>query len=217
MVGHWAAQDVAHRQPLKLAAMEAHFETHQFAPLWIGGIPDEETQSVCCGVQIPGGLSFLAFNDPSAEVIGLDQYPRDEWPPVLIVHLAFQCMVFLGSWMALLSLITIFLRWKKPHWLYEPRFLWALVLTTPMGFIAVEAGWVVTEVGRQPWIIYNIMKTRDALAPIPGQMWHFVTFIILYLGIGIGTTFMWRHQVTHVHTIGAPSEHLSKWRGGSQS
>ena len=217
IVGHWAAQDIAERQPMKLAAAEAHFHTGPQAPLLIGGWPDEDTGTVCCGIQIPGGLSFLAFNDTDAVVKGLDQVPRSEWPPVKVVHIAFQAMVGMGTWMAGLSAFLIFLWWRRRPLFDDDskrnrRLLWLILLTAPMGFAAIEAGWVVTEVGRQPWIIYGIMKTKDAMAPIPGQVWHLVTFGLLYVLVGVGSFWAWRSQVQHAAEIEAPSDAIRRWR-----
>lgn len=222
LVGHWAAQDIAERQPMKLAAMEAHFHTGPRAPLLIGGWPDEETGTVCCGIEIPGGLSFLAFNDFDAVVKGLDQVPRAEWPPVAIVHVAFQAMVGMGTWMAALSGLLLLLWWRRraafdaiQDSTRGRRLLWLILLTAPMGFAAIEAGWVVTEVGRQPWIIYGIMKTKDAISPIPGQVWHLVTFGLLYLAVGVGSLWAWRSQIRNAGAISPPSEAVRRWREGA--
>ena len=114
-------------------------------------------------IRIPGGLSFLAFGDPDAEVKGLEEFPRDEWPNVPIVHIAFQIMVGLGSYLALLSLWIIWAAWRRRDLAADRRLLAAIAAAAPMGFIAIEAGWTVTEVGRQPWIIYGVMRTADAV------------------------------------------------------
>ncbi len=215
--GHWAAQDVAARQPAKLAAFEAHFETQRRAPLLVGGIPDEETQSVRWGIKVPAGLSVLAFDDPNAEVVGLDAFPRADWPPVTVVHVAFQIMVGIGTWLALLGGLGLFAMRFRPRWLGDKRFLGALVLSAPLGFLAIEAGWTVTEVGRQPWIIYGIMRTRDALTPVPGQVWHLAAFSALYLLIGISATWMWRRQVRHASRLEPPSREIAGWARGAAS
>lgn len=212
--GHHAAQSVAERQPAKLAAMEGHFETCTRAPLLIGGIPDEEECEVHFALEIPGGLSFLAFNDLDAEVVGLDRYPRDDWPPVLITHLAFQTMVGIGSLLALLGGLALFSLWRRPAWLEDPRLLWALALATPLGFVAVEAGWIVTEVGRQPWIIHGVLRTEDALTPVPGQWIHLVVFAGLYALIGFSALLMWRRQVLHAQGIQSPGQSLAAWGRG---
>jgi cytochrome d ubiquinol oxidase subunit I len=179
--GDISAKDIAHRQPIKLAAAEAHFETQKYAPLRIGGIPDVETQTVKYDLKIPGALSFLSFGKFDAEVKGLKDFPRDEWPPVPVVHYSFQLMVACGVIMAGAALLYLIGFFRKKDYLTKPWFLKLLVFCTPLGFIAVEAGWTVTEVGRQPWIIYGIMKTKDALTPMPGLIVPFMAITSLYL------------------------------------
>ena len=215
MIGHWAAQDVAQRQPLKLAAMEAHFHTEKQASLIIGGIPDTKEKKVDYAIKIPGALSFLAFNDPDSEVQGLEDFPEENWPPVPVVHFAFQIMVGLGTAMAALAVIGGYGMFFAKTWFWNHRFLAIWVLMAPAGFAAIEAGWVVTEVGRQPWIIYEIMKTSEALSPVTGQVWHLLTFVLLYGGIGLATVMMWWNQVSQSHQIQTPSNTLSKWMEGT--
>ncbi|MBL4635445.1 MAG: cytochrome ubiquinol oxidase subunit I [Kofleriaceae bacterium] len=210
--GHFSAQSVAKRQPAKLAAMEAHFVTGPRAPIRIGGIPNEETQEVSFSIDIPGGLSFLAHDDFDAVVIGLDQFPKEEWPPVLIVHLAFQVMVGIGTMLAGLGLLGLLFMRRKT--LFSKRwFLWILVMVAPLGMVALEAGWVVTEVGRQPWIIYGILKTKDAVTPVPGQVIHFYMFVLLYGFLAIATAWMWRRQVLAARGIKSPDKAMSEWAG----
>lgn len=179
--GDFSAKDIAERQPAKLAAMEGHFETSQPADLIIGGIPNEETKEVSYALRIPNMLSFLAHGDFNAEVVGLDQFPEDEWPPVLITHIAFQIMVACGFVMMFVGLIYLYLYCRKKEKLQSRWFLWLVGLCTPLGFIAVEAGWTVTEVGRQPWIIYGIMKTEEAVSTMPGLQYPFYIFTTVYL------------------------------------
>ncbi len=190
--GHFAGQQVAKLQPAKLAAMEGHFQTGTRAPLYIGGIPDPETQTMRWGIPLPGMLSFLAHNDVTAEVTGLDAFPREDWPPVVITHVAFQVMVMIGGAMAALALLhLVFLRKGNfPRW-----YLALLVLATPLGMIAIEAGWIVTEVGRQPWIVYNLIRTRDAVTPVPGMQYHFYLFLVLYLSLAAVTAWLFKRQV----------------------
>ena len=209
--GHHSAQDVAHRQPAKLAAMEAHFETSKNAPLLIGGIPDESQGVVRYGIEIPSGLSLMAFNDPDAEVVGLNEFPEDERPPVMIVHFAFQTMVALGSFLALFGLVGLFAIRSRQHWLHKRKFLLLVAASTPLGFIALECGWIVTEVGRQPWIIHGVMRTREALTPVPGQVFHFAAFASLYLLIGISTIWMWRRQIQGARSQEGPSSARKRW------
>lgn len=209
--GHWAAQDVAERQPAKLAAMESHFESGPRAPLILGGIPDEETQEVHYAIEIPGALSFLAFNDFDAPVAGLDSIPRDDWPPVAVVHFAFQIMVSIGTWLALLGALGLVAQRFAPRWLEDRRVLKLLVFSAPLGFVALEAGWVVTEVGRQPWIIYEIMRTKDAVTPVPGQVWHLGFFTLLYTVIGASTLWMLRRQFKSAISTSAPTPEVLAW------
>lgn len=180
--GDWAGKVVARTQPAKMAALEGHFETEAYAPLRIGGLPDPEARVTRWAIEIPGGLSFLGFGDPSATVTGLNDIPRDLWPPVVWVHLAFQAMVGIGSWLALLALWGGVLWWRGR--LFTSRlFLRAAFLSTALGFVALEAGWMVTELGRQPWIIQGYMRTADAVTPMPGLAVPFALFTLVYVGL----------------------------------
>jgi cytochrome d ubiquinol oxidase subunit I len=183
--GDLSAKAVARLQPAKLAAMEAHFETSARAPLLVGGWPDMETGEMRYAIRIPGGLSFLAFGDFDAEVRGLREFPRDEWPHVPIVHTAFQIMVALGTYLALVSLWAGWVAWRRGQVSDDRRLLGAITLAAPMGFIAIEAGWTVTEVGRQPWIIYGVIRTADAVTPMPGLVYPFAVFTVLYCFLGV--------------------------------
>src|SRR5256712_820943 len=182
---HLAARHVARHQPTKLAAAEALFETKAPAPLVIGGWPDMRTRTTPGAIEIPYGLSLLAFHDPRAQVKGLDVVPREEWPNVPIVHLAFQLMVALGTYMALVVLWAAWLGWRGKDLVHDQWLMRALALATPMGFIATEAGWVVTEIGRQPWVIYGVLKTADAVTPMPGLIVPFLTFTLLYCFLAV--------------------------------
>lgn len=199
--GDFSAKDVAERQPAKLAAMEALFETTKDAPLIIGGIPDEETGTVNFALHIPYGLSFLAFGNLHAEVKGLNEFPKSEWPPVLITHFAFQVMVGLGTILLLISLVYFYAKWKRPHWIFSKWFLRILVVAIPFGFIAVEAGWTVTEVGRQPWIIYEVMKTSEALTTMPGLFYTFLFTTSIYLLLTVIVYWLMARQIKVVNLI----------------
>jgi cytochrome d ubiquinol oxidase subunit I len=179
--GDHSAKDVARRQPAKLAAMEGLYRTQRGAPLLIGGVPDDATQSVSFGLEIPHGLSFLAFADPDAQVTGLDRIPRDEWPPTLVCHAAFQVMVGCGSVLLAVGMLSFYLLRRRPAALGTRWFLALIALCTPLGFLAVEAGWVVTEVGRQPWIIYGVLRTSEALTPMPGLRFTLLASVLIYL------------------------------------
>ncbi len=199
ITGDLAAKDVAKRQPAKLAAMEAHYHTSKNAPLIIGGIPDDENQKVDYAIEIPGGLSFLAHGDFNAEVIGLDQFEKEDRPPVAVVHFAFQIMVGLGSLMMLIGMIYFFMRWRKWDYINNKWWLSILALSTPIGFIALEAGWTVTEVGRQPWIIYGIMKTEDALTPMPGIQYSLLVIVAVYGLLTLAVIWLMARHIKAIH------------------
>lgn len=198
--GDHSAKDVAVRQPAKLAAMEAHFHTERGADLIVGGIPDVKHQTVSHAIKLPGMLSWLAYGDTEAEVKGLADIPADFHPPVAVVHYAFQIMVGIGGVLALLSLV-FFVALKRTTWLTQRWFLLLFALATPLGFIAVEAGWTVTEVGRQPWIIYGVMKTADAVTPMPGIVWSFYLFSAMYLSLALVVIFLLRRQIKVVPVL----------------
>jgi cytochrome d ubiquinol oxidase subunit I len=197
--GDFSAKHVAKYQPAKLAAMESLFKTSKPAPLVLGGIPDTARQEVRYAIKIPKLLSFLAHGDFNAEVTGLDKIDKSEWPPVPIVHYAFQIMVLMGILMALtgaLHMIFLF-KWKE----YNHKKLWLrwLAILTPAGFIAVEAGWIVTEVGRQPWIIYGVMKTSDAVTPMPGIQYSFYLVTFIYICLTFIVFWLMKRQINSLH------------------
>jgi len=192
--GDAIARSVATRQPAKLAAMEAHFHTQAGADFVLGGIPDAATRTVPYAVLIPDALSLLVYHDPGAEVIGLDRFPEQDWPPVAVVHMAFQLMVGCGMVMAGMACWSGWRIWRRQRLEDDRRLLYALIATAPLGLVAIEAGWVVTEVGRQPWIIYGVMRTSEAVTPMPGLWVPMATFSLLYLILaGIVCWAMWRH------------------------
>jgi len=204
--GDISAKHVAKYQPAKLAAMEGLYKTSKPADLAIGGIPNEEEQRLDYAIKIPGALSYLAHGDFEAEVKGLDQIPRDEWPPVLITHIAFQVMVGLGTLMAIAGVLFLFFSWKWKKNLDKRWWLILLVLLTPAGFLAVEAGWIVTEVGRQPWIIYGILKTKDALSPMPGLQWSLYSVTFVYLVLSFIVIWLMRRHIMVLHNKHLTSE-----------
>lgn len=172
--GDTSARAVAQWQPAKLAAMESLIETRRGAPLNVGGVVD-----------IPRGLSLLAFHDADAEVKGLAAFPRDQWPPTVPVRIAFQLMVMLGTLMALVCVWAAVVIIRGRDIAARRPLLAALAALTPAGFIATEAGWTVTEVGRQPWIISGVLRTADAVTPMPGLSVPMTVFALLYLGLGV--------------------------------
>ncbi len=193
--GDFAARVVARTQPVKLVAMEGQFQTERGAPLRIGGVPDQASGTTRYALEIPGGLSWMAYGSPNALVLGLNAFPRADWPPIAIVHVAFQIMVGIGAALAGLGLWAGWLALRRRAFAEAPLFLGALVAATPLGFIAVEAGWVVTEVGRQPWIITGLMRTSDAVTSVPVLTWSFTAFTLLYICLAAIVAVVLRRQV----------------------
>ncbi|MDQ3700522.1 MAG: cytochrome ubiquinol oxidase subunit I [Chloroflexota bacterium] len=197
-------------QPAKLAAMEGQFQTERGAPLRIGGLPDPTTGETRWAIEIPGALSVLATGSPNGEVQGLASFPRDQWPNVVITHLAFQVMVGAGVAMIVLGMWFLWAWWRgrKPSavgsaagrdWAANRPLLWSLVLASPLGFLALEAGWIVTEVGRQPWIIYGVMRTSEAVTPAVEVGGSLAAFVLLYTGLAVALVALLRRLS---HTAG---------------
>ncbi|MCB4757653.1 MAG: cytochrome ubiquinol oxidase subunit I [Elusimicrobia bacterium] len=178
--GDHSARFVARHEPVKLASMEGHWETIKGAPLNIGGLPDEDAEVTRFAIRIPYGLSLLAERDPMAEIMGLKQIPKENRPFVPLVHVAFQIMVPIGFYLMALGGLGFFLFLKKKSLPVEPWFLKTVFFSGPLGFVALETGWIVTEVGRQPWIIANIMRTRDAVTDVPYLTGPLVSFVLIY-------------------------------------
>lgn len=196
VIGDRLAKEVIIRQPVKFAAMEGLFESEAPASLLIGGIPDTEKHTVSFGLRIPGLLSFLAHGNFTQEVKGLLEFPREEWPPVMITHFAFQIMVAIGTLLALLGAVALVMLYKLPQAILNRTFLRFLVLCTPLGFIAIESGWIVTEVGRQPWIIQGIMKTKDVVTPVPGIQYSLLMVCIIYAFLSFIVTWLMIRQIS---------------------
>jgi cytochrome bd ubiquinol oxidase subunit I len=206
--GDFSARFIAQHQPAKLAAAEAHWETMAGAPLTIGGIPRGEGE-VVLGIPIPKGLSLLAFHDPNAVVTGLHDIPADERPNVLITHMAFQVMVGIGFLLLAVSFaFWLVFRWDRPGAYTRRWLLWLLVAASPLGYIALQAGWIVTEVGRQPWIIYGIMRTGDGVTPAAGVPVTLFGFTLLYLVLGTALVVLLRALAgTHVAPDAVEASH----------
>ncbi len=180
IAGDFAARVVARTQPAKLAAMEGQFQTERAAPLRIGGVPDPDARTTRYAIEIPGGLSWLAYGDSHALVAGLQAVPRRDWPPVVFVHLSFQIMVAAGVAMAAIALWSAWLAIRRVDVTHARGFLRTVSAAAPLGFIAIETGWMVTELGRQPWIISGVMRTADAVSPVPHLEIPLVLFSMLY-------------------------------------
>ncbi|MGK5114054.1 cytochrome ubiquinol oxidase subunit I [Geodermatophilus sp. CPCC 205506] len=202
-VGDWIANVVADNQPAKLAAMEAQFETRAGAPLSVGGLyVDGELR---WALEIPNGLSLLVHHDPDGVVLGLEEFPADERPPVNVVHLAFDVMVSLGFALLLVAAWSGW-SWRRRRRLPEtPWFLRAVAVSGAAAVVAMEAGWIVTEVGRQPWIVYGVLRTADAVSPAPGLFAGFYAVVAVYLVLTVLTAVVLR-RLAHRADTPAPQE-----------
>jgi cytochrome bd ubiquinol oxidase subunit I len=190
VVGDWAARDVAENQPVKLAALEGLGATEKGAPEHILGWYDG--RQVRYGFKIPRLLSLLAFHDPNATVQGLDTVPPDQRPPVNVVRFAFQTMVGIGSLLALLgvSYVAVWFRLRRlprSRWFY-----WGLVAAGPLSLVALLAGWITTEVGRQPWVVYRVMRTSAAVTGAGGIPVGYATLALVYAGLAIAVAWLLR-------------------------
>ena len=196
-------------QPTKIMAMEGHYESHPVgAPLYLFGIPNDAQQRLDYAVGIPGLGSLILAHDPSAPMAGLDTVPDDEQPPVAIVFWSFRIMVAIGLAMLGLGLWSLLarLRGKMHEWTWLHR---AALVMGPSGFVAVIAGWVTTEVGRQPWVIYGLLRTADARSPIaaPAVATSLLTFVIVYFVVfGAGTWYILRLMAKPPHPHGGAVE-----------
>ncbi len=204
--GDISARRVARTQPAKLAAAEALFRTQRRAPLLLGGIPDAAAGRTRFGLELPGGLSLLVGHDLDTEVKGLDSVPPEQRPNVLVTHLAFDTMI--GSAMLLIAAGVAYwvVRRRRKGDVARPWLLRALLASSPLGFLALEAGWLVTEVGRQPWVIYNVMPTADAVTPVTDVPVTFFGFSVVYLALGTALVLLLRRLATGAPAPGGGAE-----------
>jgi cytochrome d ubiquinol oxidase subunit I len=187
ITGDSSARFIYGAQPAKFAAMEGIYRTQRGAPITLGGIPDNAQHRVLYGIEIPKALSFLATFDPNAQVRGLDSFPSADRPNPILVHLSFDSMVGLGTFIGLLALAFWLLAIRRravPTW---RLLLLGLVAAGPASVGAMEAGWFVTEFGRQPWIVYGVMRTSEAATTAPALGLTFAIFIAIYAGLAITT------------------------------
>ena len=179
--GDISAKNLAKYQPAKLAALESLYKTTKSADILIGGIPNDKEEKIEHAIHLNGLLSYLVYGNINAEVTGLNKFPKDERPPVLILHFSFQIMVGIGLLLAFAGLLFLLFSLLRKKVLTKKWWLIFIAVLTPLGFIAVEAGWIVTEVGRQPWIIYGVMKTKDAVSSMPGLRYSFYVIMVIYI------------------------------------
>ena len=186
--GDWIARRVAEDQPIKLAALEGLAKTTKGAPEHILGW--YEDGEVKYGIEIPDLLSLLADHDPNAEIQGLDTVPADDRPPINVVRVAFQTMVGIGTFLALLAAVHLYtmVRRRGPPW--SPWFLRGVVVAGPLSVVALIAGWVTTEVGRQPWVVYGHMRTEEAVTGADGVVVGYVTLALVYAGLIAGVVWV---------------------------
>ncbi len=190
LVGDWAARDVARYQPTKLAALEGVGHTVRGAPEHLGGW--YSGGQVKYGLAIPHLLSLLAFHDPNARVQGLDTVPAADRPPVNVVRIAFQTMVGIGTLLALLGVICLFVRWRRGRLPDSVWFYRALAVAGPLSLVALIAGWVTTEVGRQPWVVYGTMRTAQAVTGAGGIPIGYATLALVYAAVAVGVVWILR-------------------------
>jgi cytochrome d ubiquinol oxidase subunit I len=190
VIGDWAARDVAKEQPVKLAAFEGVAQTTRGAPShllgWYNG------REVVGGVKIPRLLSLLAYHDPNARVVGLDSVPPRDRPPVNVVRYAFQTMVGIGTLLALIGVVFLFVRFRRRR---LPRSRWfyrGVLVAGPLSVVALIAGWVTTEVGRQPWVVYGYMRTEEAVTGAEGIPVGYATLVVVYVGLATLVAWMLR-------------------------
>jgi cytochrome d ubiquinol oxidase subunit I len=202
-VGDYAARFLAHYQPAKLAAAEGLSHTGPNAPLHLGGIVQDG--ELRYAIKIPNGLSLLVGERPSTVVVGLDRVPPADRPPVTIVHLAFDLMVAIGFGLLLLGL-WLLVAWLRRRDLPRTRwFLWFAALGGVGSVVAVEAGWVLTEVGRQPWVVYGHLRTADAVNPAPGLATGLVIVVAVYVALTVAAVYVLR-RLAHGGRRVAPQE-----------
>jgi cytochrome d ubiquinol oxidase subunit I len=190
LVGDWAGREVAAHQPIKLAAIEGLTKTTRGAPEHILGWYTEG--QVKYGIEIPHGLSLLAFHSWNAKVQGLDTVPPNQRPPVNIVRIAFQTMVGIGTLLALLGVGFLFVRLRRKRLPESAWFYRAVVVAGPLAVLALVAGWVTTEVGRQPWVVYRVMPTAEAVTGASGIPVGYATLAVVYLLLACGVAWVLR-------------------------
>ena len=192
VVGDWAGRQVAKDQPVKLAAFEGVTETQEGAPFTIGGFYDADRGEVRYGIEIPKLLSLLAHHDPEARVVGLETVPEADRPPVNVVRFAFQTMIAIGTGLAAIGTLFFVTWWRKRRLPRSPLFYRAVVAAGPLSLVALISGWITTEVGRQPWIVYEVMRTEQAVTAADGLEVGYAFLVVVYLTLAVAVAWLLR-------------------------
>lgn len=188
VIGHFHGENTLEHQPVKIAAIEGNWERGTNKPLFLFGLPNEETQTTDYGITIPGASSLIVTGSTSGEVPGLKDVPARDRPPVAVVFWSFRVMVGIGFAMLLTGIMGAFLYLKKRLFQSVLFQRWSIAMS-PMGFVAVLAGWFVTEIGRQPWTAYNVVRTEESISPVIAEqvaitLFVFIVVYILIFGFG---------------------------------
>ncbi len=215
VVGDWIANVVARHQPAKLAALEGLYQSGREVPISLGGIYLNDR--LVGAIEIPYGLSLLIHHDPNGFVAGLDRVPPELRPPVNVTHLSYNVMVGIGFALLALAAWLAWVWWRRRDIPHTPWFLRAVALSGVAAVIALEAGWVATEVGRQPWLVYEIQLTRDAVSTAPGLRFGFYLVLVVYLVLTVMTVYVLRRLAAAPETPIAPQEPDPERVGGSAS
>jgi cytochrome d ubiquinol oxidase subunit I len=191
---------VARNQPAAIAAMEGVFRSETGAGIVLMGQPNEETGQIDNPIVVNNVLSYLIYGTTKAEVKGLDQFPRDQWPTALpLLYYAYHIMAGLGTWFLLLMAVSIFLLWR--HKLFSSRWvLWLLLISFPLPYIANTAGWMTAELGRQPWLIYGLMRTSQGYSPTVSAgngLFTLLGFMGMYTLLGLLFTVLVYREINH--------------------
>jgi cytochrome d ubiquinol oxidase subunit I len=204
VVGDWAGREVAKTQPLKLAALEGLARTETGAPIHLLGWYDGN--GVEYAIRIPNLLSLLAYHDPNAKVQGLASVPADERPPVNVTRVAFQTMVIIGSALALFGAGFVAYWLRRRRLPASPWFLRAVVAAAPLSVVALMSGWITTEVGRQPWIVYQVMRTDEAVTGAGGIPVGYAAVALVYAGLLIALIWLLRRLARAPLDLSEPAQ-----------
>jgi cytochrome d ubiquinol oxidase subunit I len=207
IIGDLSGRMVFRHQPAKLAATEAHWETNRDggAPFVVVAFPDVKEEKNMFEISLPNGLSLLATHSLHGRVSGLKEFAREDRPSVPLLFLAFRIMIGIGT-LLVLVMVWGFLLWRKGR-LFEHRpFLWTLLIIHPLGFLAVETGWITTEAGRQPWLVYGLMRTAEGLSPIPpgNVIWSLSLFLLIFASIGLIYSFYILNMIKRGPDVSSP-------------